>query len=691
MGKASKHRQCPALGREISRSDCGANRHSRYACPATCPHNPLALEHYTALLATEHKLDLRTVKWMFDEARDRLSLERGLQHALHTKSGHGAHAFIIWNLFFRRDERGLTCTERWARAGFPGLDNDERVLMQAKMQVRVVLLEVHRVLDDQRLEAVDLLVPDAPPMILVDRSLAARAPRFGTLLGWAYPLPHFWRLSGTTVFLPDVDVFEPLEVITETVRHLGGPSELAAIRLWLAEHFHRVDEALIATAKERHRLMLAGVDAQFGKAQYVLLAPLAECRAVLDAEPEIDRTEPNDQDRNEGFAEARDWFDDEASSQAGRRLLGHVLLGQAAWRIEATGAARLAVLRERFERRMGHRVRFERELREDIGMRLAGEIPPSDPSLVPPRLLERPMQVELSTTRFPVNPVGASKADIESRHRTEHLRSYADRPMPGLDGQTPRVAAGNPSMRKKLLALIKPLVRRTDEANLRTGLTADVNELLRELGLTEIDFPPPPPRAPPPGEPDDGSDYPDEAEPDQKTMRNPAPPLPLFPLSVLDINRRLRMVLERFETAASAVDELTASGSTLVDDLAALTEGLMSDDEFSFFLTFALHAWFTMVPLGMRAPELDYDAMEQALGHELAGVPAWLGSGPDGIMKNVVAGCRQPALLEVVTSKILESANDAPKKFRPSPGVLLPMIMTVKIMINEVDRALRDD
>ena len=45
----------------------------------------------------------------------------------------------------------------------------------------------------------------------------------------------------------------------------------------------------------------------------------------------------------------------------------------------------------------------------------------------------------------------------------------------------------------------------------------------------------------------------------------------------------------------------------------------------------------------------------------------------------------------MVTSKILESANDAPKKFRPSPGVLLPMIMTVKIMINEVDRALRDD
>ena len=53
MSKASKHRLCPALGREISRSDCGENRHSGYACPGACPSNPFALENYTALLSSE--------------------------------------------------------------------------------------------------------------------------------------------------------------------------------------------------------------------------------------------------------------------------------------------------------------------------------------------------------------------------------------------------------------------------------------------------------------------------------------------------------------------------------------------------------------------------------------------------------------------------------------------------------------
>src|SRR5208283_2924762 len=204
---------------------------------------------------------------------------------------------------------------------------------------RVVLLEVHRVLDEQRLEGVDLLAPEAPPMTVVDRSLAARTPRFAALLAWAYPLPHFWRLSGTAISMSDVEDFEAVEVITETVRHLGGPTDLEALRLWLAEHFVRVDEALMATAKERHRLMLASMDAQFGLALYVLQAPFGECRAALDAEPELDRDEPTDKERAEGFAEARDWFDDKSPPTAGRKLLGRILLGQAFWRLEATGAA----------------------------------------------------------------------------------------------------------------------------------------------------------------------------------------------------------------------------------------------------------------------------------------------------------------------------------------------------------------
>ncbi len=689
MSKASKHRLCPALGREISRSDCGENRHSGYACPAACPSNPFALENYTALLSSEDALDRRTLTWMFEEARDRAGLERGLQSALRAESGHSAHAFTTWNLFFRRDERGLTCAQRWAQAKFPGLNNDERIFIQAKMQVRVVLLEVHRVLDEQRVEGIDLLAPKAPPMIFVDRSLAARTPRFATLLAWAYPLPHFWRMSGTAISMSDVDTFETVDVVAETVRHLGGPTDVAALRLWLAEHFVRVDQALTATAKERHRLMLASVDAQFGRALYALQAPFAECRAVLDAEPEIDHDEPTDKERGEGFAEARDWFDDQSPARAGRKLLGRILLGQAFWRIEAIGAARLAALRKRFEKRLGKRMRFDQERLDDVGARWAMEIPKSDPALVPPTLLLRPMQVEFSTSRVPVPTPLGSKAEIEAHFMREHLRDYADQPVPALDGKTPRQAAGEPSLRKKLLHLLKPLVRRIDEANLRTGRTDDINTLLRELGLDEIDFPPPPHRTPPPEVSDHGSGYPDDAEPDGMSARRAFEPLPPGPLNEEEVSERMHNAMAGFDTAAMAIDELTASGATLLEDVDELARDLLSEGEYSFLISFLLHGWFALVPPGTQAPELDYEAMVAELTRELARVPSWMSGGPHEAMRNMTSGCRQPSLLQFLIAEMFEGSAKAPKKLCPNPVAMIPMIAILKIMINEVDRALR--
>jgi len=681
MSKASKHRPCPALGREITPSECGENRHSRFACPATCPHNPFALENYTGLLSTEEVLDRRTLEWMFVEAGDRAGLERGLQRAMRAGSGHAAHAFTTWNLFILRDERGLTCAQRWAQAGFPGLKNDERVFLRAKMQVRVVLFEVHRVLDEQCVEGVDLLAPEATPMIIVDRSLAARTSRFATLLAWVYPLPHFWRMNGTAISLSDVEGFEPVEMVIETVRHLGGPTEGAALRLWLAENFVRVDEALIATAKERHRQMLASMDAQIGLATYALQAPFAECRAALDAEPAIERDEPTDKERGERFVEARLWFDDASPATVGRKLLGRVLLGHASWSLEATSAARLATLRERFEKRLGKRTRFDRERRDDVGSRMAMEMPQPDQALVPPRLLQQPMRVEFSTSRVPVPTPLRSKAEVEAHFMREHLRDYADQPVPALDRKTPRQAAQDPSLRKKLLLLLKPWVRRIDEMNLRTGLTDDINGLLRELGLAEIDFPPPPRRAPPAETPDDEGDCPDDPEPARGGASRPRPP---GQLSEEEASKRMHHALAGFDTAAAAIDALIASGATVLEDVADLTEALLSEHEYSFFVSFLLHGWFTLVPSGMKAPELNYEAMGEELARELDRVPMWMVGGPNETMKNMTAGSRQPALLQLLIAEMFKASAKAPKKLRPNPESMVSMIAVLKIVINQV-------
>jgi hypothetical protein len=334
-------------------------------------------------------------------------------------------------------------------------------------------------------------------------------------------------------------------------------------------------------------------------------------------------------------------------------------------------------------------MRFDRERLDDVGSRLAMEMPKADPALVPPRLLQRPMQVEFSTSRVSVPTPLGSKADIEAHFMREYLRDYADHTVPALDGKTPRQAAGDPSLRKKLLFLLKPQVRRIDEANLRTGRTDDINGLLGELGLAEIDFPPPPRRAPPPEVPDHEGDYTDDAEPDGMAARRSSKPLPPGPLNEKEVSERMQDALAGFDTAAAAIDALTASGATLLEDVGELTKGLLSEGEDSFLISFLLHGWFTLVPPGTQAPELDCEAMVAELARELESVPSWMAGGPHEAMNNMTSGCRQPALLQILIAEMFEGSAKAPKKLRPNPEAMIPMVAILKIMINEMDRALR--
>jgi hypothetical protein len=251
MSKASKNRACPAVGREIPVSECVAHRHSAYACPATCPHDPFAPANYSRFLELEGKLDRQSMDYLMEHAADRPAMEKALQRAHSHPSLHAMHAWYEWNLFFAPGADGLTCCQRWEKTGFPELKSDQRFLLRAKMQTRIALVEIHRVLDGERAEAVDLLAPDAPPMRFQDRGLAGMAVRFASVLTWIYPLPHFWRLSGTAAVIPEISQFSPEEIVMEIVRHLGGPATADGARRWLAEHFLRFSDALTATSRLR--------------------------------------------------------------------------------------------------------------------------------------------------------------------------------------------------------------------------------------------------------------------------------------------------------------------------------------------------------------------------------------------------------------------------------------------------------
>lgn len=689
MSKASKRRQCPAVKREITAAECGENRGSRYECPADCAYSLLAPANYVQLLELEGAVDKKCMDLMREEARKSPALDKAQQKAYADRSPHAIHAFFEKHLFFQRDSAGLTLSEKWLRD--PEFKNDERVLLRAKMQTRVALLEIHRIIDDLRIEAVDLLCAEPKTIVLQDRSLAATVGRFAAGLVWIYPLPHYWRLSGTAIILPELGQFEADEIVKEIVRHLGGPTTEIELRLWLAEHFVRFDEALRATSTARQMQMFAGLDAQFGKAVYELRASFGECRDKLDEVSEVATDNLTPGERDEGFAEGRIWFAEKDAAKFGsaRPALGRLLLGQSHCRIEAIGAERLARLREQFEKIMGSSVRFTGELRDDLAARLAEKRPKIEESLVPPSLLEQPQKILLSSSRVEAPVSGKTTKDLEHELFLEQDRAFLDDSIPTLDGRTPREAARDPALRSKLVRLMKQRVRAQDERNLETGQVYDLNWMLRELGLDEIIFDPPPLRAPrettlDADSPGEGDDY------GGAVVLPAAPRLPAKPFSVKEAADRLEDAMIEFDTAQEALDELDAGRSLFIDDAWSVVANMLESREFDVVVPFLIEIRFALVPVGFKEPRLNFDRLCDSFDQGIRKLVEALKAPANKPPPSLFLSARQPALSELIVGQFLNAVLDMPRKIQPRLEIQPILAVLLGAMIDELDLSLRE-
>lgn len=704
MSKASKKRFCPAEKREMSSAECGEGRGSRFACPADCSFSPFASGNYSQLLELEEQVDKQCLEWLATHVADPETLKRDMQRAMAAKSPIEFHVQTVWRLFLEQDDEGHSCVQRWERGGFSGLKNDARVLLRAKMGVRVGLIEIQRVLDDECTEVMDLLAAEPQRFIVRDRGLASSVARFSTGLTWLYTLPHYHRLFGTAVLLQEVQGFEPREVVEEIVRHLGGPLEEAGMRRWLAENFVRVNTALQSVGTERRRLMFAGIDAKFGKVVYELKTPFAECVEHLGTAADVADDQLNDGERREGFAQAKAWFavaddaDVVRASAGAEPMLGRVLLGQAHWRLEAMGAAKVAVLRRKFEGHMGPRVRFTGERLDDFGKSMTDKDPKADLSLVPPRLLENPQVILLSTSRVAM-PVGhKSHEEMEDDLFAAQDRAFLDDKVPALDGRTPREAARDPQLRPKLVRLMKSRVRATDERNLETGRNEDLNWMLRELGLDELISDPPPAHRvsrvlfdhgaeDAEGMDDLGVDE-HEALPMDPSLP-PAPRLTNRPFTHDEVQERLRAAFKTAESAAEMLDDLCDDGCTLIDDVKEVTGRLLDDQSAILLIPLLAQVWFSFAPPGTRGPNLPRAILRDAIQREMVSLLDMLKLKTPAALDQYMESGPQPALAKSVMGLAMHAAELMPKRQRPSPEKLAVLGAVLRAVIAELDRAHR--
>lgn len=652
MSKVSKKRQCPAIGREISSAECGQNRVSKYACPVTCPFNPFSPTGYDEFTKIEKEVIQRHFEWYLSTSPNRNQALRDVEQ--HSRSDpSSAAAFQVYEMFFKRLPGEQTRFERWTSDGFPGMKNDHVIIQKAMGGIRLRLLEIRQIIDDLRVEAVDLLEENPQPILICDRAMAAHMCRFTTVLAWTFALPWFHRVYGNGIAVPTLSPFEPLFVVREIARHVGCPEDRNWWNEWFGLNGIRFLTALTATSLHRRSLMFDRLNAEFTKVIYELRAPFAECRALLDAQPDIDEDALAPTESDEGFAAARIWISaEEHGTETSEKSIGRVLLGQTHWRLEALGSDQIARLRKLFEEALGDRVRFIAERRDDLAAVMKSKQPAYDETLVPPNLKESPQQIQLSFQRVDLH--GRSKEEVLDDFNLEMNQAWLEEAIPALDNRTPRDAAADPELRPKLVALLKERIKGADELALRHGIAPrDFSSMLGELGINELNSDPPPLRT-------------SMAQPsadDIKGELRPWPSLPPRPFTAAEAVKRLNAAFF-FEDPDDAIEAMETAGGYLADDLVEIAGNLLTSESRNILEALAIRLWFVFVPLGHFGPDISFEELYDECAKHLAGMLEFSKKHPssDATIKYLLDNDSQPELIRVLANMVLSSRNSRTKK-----------------------------
>ena len=504
------YRDCPALGCFISSADCGQKRNSELLCPATCAFSPFAPPGYDLWLRLDGTWMPKAVKWIVSNVgaeEFRQTVEDYCPDGAADETIDFDLAFPVavhWYLGWYRGADGQTLGERWKKAGWPGLNNDERVMSEYRCRSVPTLLEIQRITDPQSVWVRDIWAePRAEPFLIVDRTAARDFRTFDLIVSWITRYPHFGRFVGAAFKVPRMirEGFESewLAFVQEELdlEHKPNTDEMRQV---LASDFDYAFDLLRDLERESSEAMLRGVNAQICRAFYRIIGSRKQILAQLGELPEFEPAEaPSEDDlpdcdaftwlrRGESKrieAEMPEPFRHHDDESAGVGVLGRLSVGADEVMVQTMSAQKNDFARLRLQEVFGPQLRFERESRVDAAVQIADRlkdlrendeygINPDGPAGHPQGTApEIPTEMKVKLIRMAME---------------RHFDRLADAKLPLFGGRSPREAARDPVLRQAVISWVKDQWLNAIELGQRDG--ADLADLPRklamELGLDEL-------------------------------------------------------------------------------------------------------------------------------------------------------------------------------------------------------------
>ena len=639
-----------------------------FPCPASCSYNPLSAENYSQYSEIEGSVIEKSTAFFMRESRGNQPLLSAYERAVRNGIT-DASVFCLWNFFWVRDAAGKTMADRWADKRFEGLTNDERAIFSAQRGSRPALIEIRNIVNETTIEIVDLF--SGQRFTLVDRAFASRATRFETLFTWLVPSPHFMRILGSAVSLPDAGSLTPMEIFRAIERQLGVPESADAEQRWLAENWMKVYRAIQESTKAIHITSMASADTTKYTVEYTICGAASALDSRLEQHPGVESSPLSDDEEGEGFTHSYVQLEASGDAPAGftNELVGSIFLSEKTVRIESLGAEKSADLRATFEKLAGDTVAFRAESTTDSAPeRAKGTF---DATLVPKLLLENAPKIKFSTSRLAPSDPGGPQSAVEALRK--HHAAWPDSPLPGLNGKTPREAASDPQLRSTLIHFVKRMASTGDAKSYAQSVQA--TETIELLGLHEIAEPTPPNRP---------ALYPVvEDEKPEETFSGP----PINQLSDSEVMRRLDKIQSIFKS--EGVVELSAhfvqSASDLLDCLDDMLADELNEFEFECLSPALAIAYHILAPKGTRREAVDPDRLYDLMDYwEVGFSEAFVKGFTKEALAELVADSRQPFVaFQAVTALYKAEEANQRQKFRPES---LPTLLAfVLAAVDEID------
>jgi hypothetical protein len=384
-------------------------------------------------------------------------------------------------MFHEPGAAGETVYETLKALGFPGLNNDERVLLKLLEASRPTVIEVQRAIDRQFLEVVDMFGPAGQTEKLLDPALVGQGlARFSRLLVWLTRYPHFCRCNGSCLSIPDVIASDYVERIREQAKAEGVTDP----RQSLLAHVAECQGLVAAMYRERMTGILRQSDIHQCVLVYDVKGDVREVQRILDSKPDF-RLSPGGTGPNSG-GRTYTWLRRGESRKLEKEMpeafrsddehgnvgtVGTIRLSSSELTVEAFSRQKMDFAKEMVQAYFGSLLQTRRELVRDVGKEMAAELPKREATPAPrtPNGIDPEMERQIMEQFF--------------RQRYER---FPDESVPMLDGLTPRQASKRPEMRGKLVELMKLHLRGLDQEYRGRGITISLDGLLDELGLPEL-------------------------------------------------------------------------------------------------------------------------------------------------------------------------------------------------------------